>query len=363
MKVSSLRAILFATVVDFGCRRSSPPTPSQRPAQPVATPSVGAPSGSSQGAAPTPSASVDPPAEASAFRDTARFLPQGATVTGWAQSGSVRLFTGQELFQAIDGAGEKYVGYGFRQMARTDYRRPGSEVVVTAEVYDMATPLGAFGQYSMILSDGRDPSTLQPQARPIGGGGYLGTSQLVFWKGSHLVQINLADDAGNLDEEGLRALARETLPAFAERIAAALPGDTAAPAAPAGFPQDELVWGGTTYLYDRVLGVDNTGPGWIAHCRNASNKRYRVAFFRKSNTNDAHAVVNGLRGGVGQAVAGLGDEAFWLTHPSAGELLIARRGAVTLALAGPAGDAPTDGLDREGRTARMRALLAALPAQ
>jgi hypothetical protein len=67
----------------------------------------------------------------------------------------VRLVNGQELFQLIDGAGEKYISYGFRQLARTDYRKTGTEFVVTAEVYDMGSPLGAFGQYSMLLSDSR----------------------------------------------------------------------------------------------------------------------------------------------------------------------------------------------------------------
>ena len=82
----------------------------------------------------------------------------------------------------IDGAGAKYIEYGFRQMARTDYRKSGTQLVVTAEVYDMGSPLGAFGQYSMLLSEGRDPATMQPRAVNHGGGGFLGTSQLVFWK-------------------------------------------------------------------------------------------------------------------------------------------------------------------------------------
>ena len=41
-----------------------------------------------------------------------------------------------------------------RQLARTDYRRPNTQLVVTAEVYDMGSSLGAFGQFSMMLGDG-----------------------------------------------------------------------------------------------------------------------------------------------------------------------------------------------------------------
>ncbi len=279
----------------------------------------------------------------------------------WTQSGAVRLFTGStELFQAIDGAGEKYMAYGFRQMARTDYRKPQSELVVTAEVYDMGSPLGAFGQYSMMLSDGRDPSTLEPQAQNVGGGGFLGTSQLVFWRGRHLVQLNLADDSGEQDETALRVAAREALIPLATRIAQSLPGETTPPTPPPGFPADERVWGGVTYLANNVLGVDNTGAAWVAHCRNAAGRRYRVAVFSRDGVAQARSQVGTLRGGLGAAVPGLGDEAYWLTHPAAGDLLVVRKGTRVWALADPAGTT-TDALDRDGRVARARTLLAATP--
>lgn len=279
----------------------------------------------------------------------------------WTQSGAVRLFTGgTELFQAIDGAGEKYMAYGFRQMARTDYRRPGSELVVTAEVYDMGSALGAFGQYSMMLSDGRDPSTLESQAQNIGAGGFLGTSQLVFWRGRYLVQLNLADDAGEQDEAALRSTAREALVPLATRIAQSLPGETTAPAAPPGFPSDEGVWGGVTYLANNALGVDNTGPAWVGHSRNAAGRRYRVALFVREGVAQARALVTTLRGNLGAAVPSLGDEAFWLTHPTAGNLLVVRQSARVWALADPAGET-TNALERDGRVTRLRALLAAAP--
>ncbi len=50
----------------------------------------------------------------------------------------------------------------------------------------------------------------------------------------------------------------------------------------------------------------------------------------------------------------------WLTHASAGDLLVVRKGARVWAFADPAGEA-TNALDREGRVARARTLLAAAP--
>ncbi len=337
----------------LACKREPAPRPTPPPAQ--RTP---APQGNGS-AAPTPAAAFDPPAAASEFHDGARFLPQGSPMEGWAQSGAVRLINGQDLFQLIDGAGEKYLAYGFRQLARTDYRKAGTELVITAEVYDMGSALGAYGQYSMLLSDARDPASLESQATQHGGGGFLGTSQLVFWKGQHLVQINLVDDSGERDENALRGVARETLPPVAARIAAALPGDTAAPAPPAGFSREGLVWGGVTYLAQGVFGVDRTGPAWVGHYRTADNQRTRVAYFTRASADEARAVAALFRAQQVTAIAGLGDEAFSATG-SAGEFVVARKGASVVVIA----DAGVPGLaapSRDARIERLRALVAALP--
>ncbi len=343
-----LLLILLASCKREPAPRPSPPPPQRTPAAQV--------DGSTS---PPPAAAFDPPAAPADFRETARFLPQGSPLEGWTQSGAVRVINGQDLFQLIDGAGEKYLAYGFRQLARTDYRKAGTELVITAEIYDMGSPLGAFGQYSMLLSDARDPASLESQATQHGGGGFLGTSQLVFWKGQYLVQINLVDDSGERDENALRSLARETLPAVANRVAAALPGDTAAPQPPQGLPREGLVWGGATYLAQGVFGVERTGPAWVGHYRSADNQRWRVALFNRASADDARTVAGLFRGAHATTIAGVGDEAFSATGPS-GEVVVARKGSNVVVIA----DAGVPGLNapaREARVERLRAVVAALP--
>lgn len=305
-----------------------------------------------------PGPAVDPPAPAADFREAGQYLPQGAPVPSWSQSGAVRIVNGQDLFQLIDGAGEKYMAYGFRQLARTDYRKAGTQFAVTAEVYDMGSALGAFGQYSMLLSDGRDPATLEPQATPHGGGGFLGTSQLVFWKGRHLVQLNLTNENDDGDESALRAVAREALPPLAARIAATLPGETAAPV-PAALPREGLVWGGATYLAQNALGVERSGAAWVGHYRGADGGRWRVALFERPDAAGARATAALFRGAQTAAVPGVGEEAFSSTG-AAGEVLVARKGARVVVVAG-------SGLEgvavppREARLTALRAMVAALP--
>jgi hypothetical protein len=266
--------------------------------------------------------------------------------------------TGNDLFQLIDGAGEKYMAYGFRQLARTDYRKAGTELVITAEIYDMGSPLGAFGQYSMLLSDDRDPATLEAQAVALGGGGFLGTSQLVFWKGQHLVQLNLVDDAGG-NEDSLRQVAREALPPLATRLAAALPGEGTPPRAPQGFASANLVWGGTTYLAQHVFGVDQSGAAWVGHYRAPDGARWRVAHFERTSEADVRALVAKLRVGTVTAVPGLGDEAFHGTLAT-GDVTVARKGNTVLVFA-PSGISSAPALPVARRLQELRTLIAALP--
>ncbi|MEZ4392026.1 MAG: DUF6599 family protein [Polyangiales bacterium] len=343
------RVVCFAALL-LACKRESTPARTPPPAPPASSASeAGAPAGPAR----------EPPAAAAAFREAGRFLPQGASVQGWTQSGTVRLVDAGHLYELIDGAAEKYVSYGFRQLARADYRQPQGTLVVTVEVYDMGAELGAFGQYSMILSDGRDPSTLQPSAQSLGAGGFLGSTQLVFWKGQHLVQVNLTDDGDDADEAAMRAAASASLPRFGAAVAALLPGSTAAPAPPAGLSAEGLVWGGMTYLANNAFGVERTGPAWVGHYRGDDGARYRLAVLTRPSVAEAHGVFSALRAAGATAIAGLGDEAFAGRVPE-GEVVVARRGSAVVVVADPAGAGLT-APPRDAKRARLAAALSSLP--
>jgi hypothetical protein len=344
------RATLLAALL-IACKRE--PAPARTPPPPP-TPPPSATADAAQGAP----GGQDAPAPASAFREAARFLPQGTAVPGWRQSGAVRLVDAQHLYELIDGAAEKYVSYGFRQLARTDYRSAQGSSVVTVEVYDMAADLGAFGQYSMILSDGRDPLSLQPSAVALGGGGFLGATQLVFWKGRYLVQVNLTDEGDDADEAAMRAAAREALPRFGARIAATLEGGALAPPPPPGIAPEGLVWGGLTYLANNAFGAERTGTAWVGHYRAEDSTRYRLAVLPRTSAEEARAAFTALRGAGAAAVAGLGDEAFSV-RGGEGEMLVARAGNRVLVVADPAGAGLT-APSLAAKQARLRAALSSL---
>lgn len=86
-------------------------------------------------------------------------LPQSGTVKGWEQKTTPECFNSESLFEAIDGAAEVYLEYGFVSMARSSYSR--KKQTLDIEIYRMADPDAAFG----ILSNMND----EPPANPVNG--------------------------------------------------------------------------------------------------------------------------------------------------------------------------------------------------
>jgi hypothetical protein len=324
--MSKARSVTAALVLALaGCKRtppeSTPPPSQQEPPRNTGSSSSDAASST----APPSSDDLPPAANAAEFRAAGRVLPRGP-IAGFRQSGAVIHATGQNLFQQIDGDAVSYQNYGVRDYAKTDYRKPGTKLVATVSIYEFESALGAFGRYSMHLSSGRDPASLESQAVRIGAAGFQGRTQLIFVKESFLVQVDLADENEDVNESALFATAREILPALALATATNIPGSDNVPPSP--LVADNLVWGGASYVAQSVLDVENSGAGWIGWYRTADNKRYRVALITADNENNARAVANRFRLRGATALSNsAADEAFAVTLPTHGESIVARRGA------------------------------------
>jgi hypothetical protein len=262
----------------------------------------------------------------------------------------------------LDGEAPSYQQYGLRHFAKTDYRRVGAgQIAATINVFEFDAPLGAFGRYTLMVTSGRDPATLEPQAVAIGGGGYQGTSQLNFWRGRHLVQISVTDLSDDPNEQAVATAARDVLPRLAAAVARLIPDAPLAATSPlpsAMNGADARVWGGESYLADGAFGVEQTGPAWVGHYGTAAHQRYRLGVFTRPSAAEAQRVVTRFRAAGAAAIRGLGDEAFAVTLPNdGGEVVVARRGA-TVFVVGDAGAPGLVSLDRAGKTAVARAALA-----
>ena len=113
-------------------------------------------------------------------------LPDAAG--GWRACGAVRTYDCAHIFDYIDGAGELYLAYDFRDVAVRDYEKPGAPKI-TADVYRMSTSRDAYGVYSHERPVNEAPDR---SFADIGQERDYGAGLLRFWKGKFFVRV-LAD--------------------------------------------------------------------------------------------------------------------------------------------------------------------------
>jgi hypothetical protein len=113
-----------------------------------------------------------------------QLLPASGFSPGWALEGPIKKYTGEDLFEYINGEAELYVQFGFKILAAGLYLKDGNEKLgITADVYEMGSDLEAFGIYA---------NYRKPEAEPgkAGTEGFVSPSQLMFYQGRYFVQLN-----------------------------------------------------------------------------------------------------------------------------------------------------------------------------
>ena len=68
-------------------------------------------------------------------------------IEGWSRDGEVRVWTSENLWEYIDGAAELFIDYEVVTCRVADLSAGG--VTVTVDLYDMGTPLNAFGIFDL----------------------------------------------------------------------------------------------------------------------------------------------------------------------------------------------------------------------
>jgi hypothetical protein len=125
-------------------------------------------------------------------------LPGTGEAGEWLRPDSARVFTGDELFDYIDGGADIYFEYGFRQVISAEYRNP-KKTSVKVEIYEMTDDNAAYGIYSINIQS-------QGKTVRIGNEGTLNENYLVFWKDRFLTFIS-SDDTTGETLEGILTLA------------------------------------------------------------------------------------------------------------------------------------------------------------
>ena len=186
-------------------------------------------------------------------RDMEIFFPQDGISKGWKRTSPIQFFTEENLYEHIDGAAESFFTYQFQLCGAAMYEsEQGGEDFITVDIYDMKTPLNAYGMYR---------SELYPDAKfvDIGAEGYADASSINFWKDKYYVKLLATrEDKSFLDANT----------AIAQAIADSIYGMYSVPYLAQLLPQEAIIKNSEKFVMESALGYD--------FLRNGVTARYQI---------------------------------------------------------------------------------------
>jgi hypothetical protein len=159
------------------------------------------------------------------------------TVEGWTQPGDVLVYNADNLWEYINGAAELFVSYGVQSCQTTDLS--SGDLTVTVDLYDMGTPLNAFGVFEQEASGEtvNVPDAVAARVSP--------PYQALLLKGSTYAKVNVFEGE----------LTMETGQGLLQALAAGIPGPSTPPPEFALLPSEGKVPGTETFQAEAFLGL------------------------------------------------------------------------------------------------------------
>ncbi len=227
-------------------------------------------------------------------------------VPGWEQSGAIRQYTSDNLYEYKDGGAEGYLVFGFVRMTGIDCKMGANTLAI--DLSEMTDADAAYGIFAANL-DSTQPTT------EIGMGGQVQAQSASFAKGKYYVEI-VETAAGPTNNDSA------TMRAFASAVEVRLQGRVTPPAQLLWFPAGNVE--PIRMVPESVLGLRELKRGYIA--------KYNLgqAFIVLESTPDAAALVlKALRAHFnGASPASIGDEAFQAQDQYLDGVCIFRKGRV-----------------------------------
>jgi hypothetical protein len=259
-------------------------------------------------------------------------LANVAAVGDWRPAGEPTPYDPDNLWEYIDGAAALFTSYGFTEMATVSLEREGVRGAAAVDVYLLPDVLHAYGVYSR--ERGKDVTT-----EALGTEGYVEGSAARLFAGRYYVKVRIAPPPADGDEA-----ARE----IAKAVVSHLPPGEGMPSELSALPSKGLVPHTAQYIGNDLLGHACLADGIVADYDLGGDDPARLFFHIAADADTATAAMATMRdffakrGEMGDAVGGLGDEAFTGTEPYYGASLLARQGR---AIAGVL-NMPSDGVGR-----------------
>lgn len=179
--------------------------------------------------------SVSPPPPLAAF------LPDLSTIPGLVRADSLQAFERENLWINLNGAAEYYLDYGCARMVTRTFQvedgvSPPLGIIV--KIFDMQTPLNAFGLFSQFRSTSALPLDL-------GDGAAVADSDLLFHQGRYLVDVLLFDPSQS---------APDRLRQFGQQVSARLPAGAGLPPSLKLLPDEHRVPRTERFIPQNILG-------------------------------------------------------------------------------------------------------------
>jgi len=151
----------------------------------------------------------------------------------------VRTFSGEGLFDFINGAAEPFLTYGFVCVATADYQNKDGQLL-TVEIYEMDSSANAFGIYSF-------QRPFPGEKVEIGADCVMAESILHCWKDRYYIRVHTFPDS---------PASRDAVRAFAKSIAKNIKEEGSPPALLKVLPRDHLIPGSEKFLHQKKV-LDN----------------------------------------------------------------------------------------------------------
>jgi len=207
----------------------------------------------------------------------------GLPPSGWRIYDRVKRFTPENLYNLINGGAELYLAYGMVEMTFAVFEKNAdTEPYIEVSIYDMETPINAFGVFSAERSEGMPPLNL-------GRSSYHSGASYYIWQGQYYITIMASDSTEEIGRIGL-GLARKAT-AFLPDSGEPVWGLTALPLA-------DRVPDSVKYFKADAMGLDFMQNTYTTKYRKG-NSRISAFLSRKDSPASAQATVAGYARYVG----------------------------------------------------------------
>jgi len=187
-------------------------------------------------------------------------------IEDWHPEGKVRIYGRDDLWEHINGAAERFVMYGFQILRFQEFSK--EELMMTAEIYDMGSPLNAFGIYTT-------ERPAEGKRLSIGTEAVIGPSHCLLLKDRYYIKVIML--RGLLDDESGKAVLKSIEPH--------IKGESGLPPELNILPTRERVSGSEKYVTEAYLGLSELRNVLFADYEDSKGDGYR--FFGVMPTPDA----------------------------------------------------------------------------